>query len=229
MDYLRRLHPRQAGPADAAVPDLGAWRLAGMPLGGDASLDAASRASLLPPAATEPAVSPTNTALPVGPPALAGASVREAHAPPRAATAAGLAAIATDHATPAAAARATGAAAKPMDRRGAATAVLPPQASAPDSTTSPRLAADAKASPALPQPSPPGTARPPLRGDARALATGDHAADTAVPPVVHVSIDRIDVRIPAAPAPAAAARRPRTDSSVGTLADYLRGDGRQRR
>lgn len=226
MDYLRRLHPRQAGRADAAVPDLGAWRLAGMPPGGDASLDAASRPSLLPPAATEPAFSLANTALAVEPLARAGATVREVHAPPRAAAAAGLAAIETSHATPAATAHATAAAAKPTDRRGAAAPLLPPQA--PHSATSPRLAVDAKAARALPQPSSPNTAVPPLRGDARALAARDHAADMAVPPVVHVSIDRIDVRIPAAPAPTAAARRPRAESSVGALTDYLRGDGRQR-
>lgn len=224
MDYLRRLHPRQAGRADAAVADLGDWRLAGMPQGGDASLDAASRQSLLPPAAIAPAFSPTAAALAVGPSARTGATVREAHAPPRAAAAADRAAIETDHATPAAAAHATLEAAKPMDRRGAA---APPPTT--HSATSSQLAAAAKAAPALPHPRSPGTAVPPLRGDARALATRDHAADSAVPPVVHVSIDRIDVRIPAAPAPAAAARRPRAESNVGTLADYLRGDGRQRR
>jgi hypothetical protein len=51
------------------------------------------------------------------------------------------------------------------------------------------------------------------------------AARPAVPaPVVHVTIDRIDVRLPSAPAPAGrAAPRPRPSSAQPALGDYLRG------
>ena len=47
------------------------------------------------------------------------------------------------------------------------------------------------------------------------------------PPIVHVTIDRIDVRLPTADAtPAARERRPRAPSGVASLSDYLRGGGR---
>jgi len=61
---------------------------------------------------------------------------------------------------------------------------------------------------------------------ATALA-GRALAPTAPPPVVHVTIDRIDVRAPAAPArPSAAPRRARAPSV--SLGDYLRGPAGRR-
>jgi hypothetical protein len=52
-----------------------------------------------------------------------------------------------------------------------------------------------------------------------------HAASE--PPIVHVTIDRIDVRLPTADAtPATRERRPRTASAVAPLSDYLRGTQR---
>ena len=53
-----------------------------------------------------------------------------------------------------------------------------------------------------------------------------HAAAAAEPrPVVHVTIDRIDVRAPAAPARPAAAPRARNAAPSVSLADYLRQGG----
>jgi hypothetical protein len=46
-------------------------------------------------------------------------------------------------------------------------------------------------------------------------------------PVIHVTIDRIDVRAPAVPRPATAARRPPAEPSV-SLSDFLRGGPRTR-
>lgn len=49
------------------------------------------------------------------------------------------------------------------------------------------------------------------------------AEPAAAPSVVRVTIDRIDVRLPPAPAaPAPRERKPRPASTVTTLADYLR-------
>lgn len=47
---------------------------------------------------------------------------------------------------------------------------------------------------------------------------------TAEPaPIVHVTIDRIDVRLPSAPVAATPPARRRPASTVGGLGDYLRG------
>ncbi|MBI3529346.1 MAG: hypothetical protein HY067_15430 [Betaproteobacteria bacterium] len=60
-----------------------------------------------------------------------------------------------------------------------------------------------------------------------AVAARAHPA--AVPrPVIHVTIDRIDVRAPAVPSHAAPAKRASAAPSV-SLADYLRGSGPMRR
>jgi hypothetical protein len=52
-----------------------------------------------------------------------------------------------------------------------------------------------------------------------------HAAAAEPRPVVHVTIDRIDVRAPAAPARPAAAPRARNAAPSVSLADYLRQGG----
>jgi|JI10StandDraft_1071094.scaffolds.fasta_scaffold1529676_2 hypothetical protein len=47
------------------------------------------------------------------------------------------------------------------------------------------------------------------------------------PPIVHVTIDRIDVRLPAGDAaPSPRERRPRAAGAVAPLSDYLRGTQR---
>jgi hypothetical protein len=64
----------------------------------------------------------------------------------------------------------------------------------------------------------------PLRAETVRDAT--RAAGPAAPPVVHVTIDRIDVRLPPAAAPASpAAARARPASAQPALGDYLRANG----
>jgi hypothetical protein len=59
----------------------------------------------------------------------------------------------------------------------------------------------------------------------QALQPAHAPAATPAPPVVHVHIDRIEVRAaPAAPARPAPARPART-AAQRSLADYLRGEG----
>lgn len=61
----------------------------------------------------------------------------------------------------------------------------------------------------------------PLR--AQTLRDAAHAVAPAPPPVLHVTIDRIDVRLPPAPpAPPRPSSRPRPASGVPALGDYLR-------
>ena len=57
-----------------------------------------------------------------------------------------------------------------------------------------------------------------------AAVAGRSQTTPAKAPVVHVTIDRIDVRAPAAARPGAAERRPRPQPSV-SLSDYLGGGG----
>lgn len=77
--------------------------------------------------------------------------------------------------------------------------------------------------PAVPTPTRAAPDRP-LRADALAERRPRAASD---PPIVHVTIDRIDVRLPAADAgPVPRERRPRAPSGVASLSDYLRGGGR---
>jgi hypothetical protein len=58
-----------------------------------------------------------------------------------------------------------------------------------------------------------------------AAAAGRSRTEEARAPIVHVTIDRIDVRVPAAAPPASHERRARTQPSV-SLADYLGGNPR---
>jgi hypothetical protein len=51
------------------------------------------------------------------------------------------------------------------------------------------------------------------------------AQATAAPPVVHVHIDRIEVRAPAAAPARPAPARPARTAAQHSLADYLRGEG----
>jgi len=61
----------------------------------------------------------------------------------------------------------------------------------------------------------------PLREEALRERAQPPRAEPA--PIVHVTIDRIDVRLPAPPAPLPSPRRARPASAVPPLADYLRG------
>ena len=63
-------------------------------------------------------------------------------------------------------------------------------------------------------------ARPPLRDSV--IEQRVAARRTSAPPVVHVTIDRIDVRVPPAPPAPRPAARPRSAASATPLADYLR-------
>jgi hypothetical protein len=64
----------------------------------------------------------------------------------------------------------------------------------------------------------------PLRADALSERRPRPASE---PPIVHVTIDRIDVRLPAVDAaPSPRERRPRAASAVRPLSEYLRGGGR---
>jgi hypothetical protein len=88
---------------------------------------------------------------------------------------------------------------------------------------------DATPRAASPRPAPPssGSAEAPLRIDLlRDRVAEGKPVEPA--PIVHVTIDRIDVRLPPAPAAVAPARRPRPASTVAPLADYLRSGGGKR-
>jgi hypothetical protein len=92
----------------------------------------------------------------------------------------------------------------------------------PDADAGPR--ARAEPLPLVPTPSHAVPDRP-LRADALAERRPRAASE---PPVVHVTIDRIDVRLPAAvdASPSPRERRPRAASAVAPLSEYLRGGGR---
>lgn len=100
--------------------------------------------------------------------------------------------------------------------------------SAPQSPTVPYVRAAASVAAPMPAPTPgvvtSGPVRPPAPLSAAALA-----ARSAMPvreaPVVHITIDRIDIRAPAAPTPAATPPRRKAPSPSTSLADFLRGHG----
>ncbi len=76
---------------------------------------------------------------------------------------------------------------------------------------------------ATPLPTLPAAARnpaPPLRAQALQQAARTQQADAA--PVVHVTIDRIDVRLPAPTSDPAPARKARPASTLAPLGEYLR-------
>jgi hypothetical protein len=66
----------------------------------------------------------------------------------------------------------------------------------------------------------------PLRAQALQQAARAQRADAA--PVVHVTIDRIDVRVPAPASAPAPTRKPRAASTAAPLGDYLRASGGRR-
>ena len=84
------------------------------------------------------------------------------------------------------------------------------------------------AAPSLPPSAGPVSAHVPHDGPLRLDALAERRPPAGgAPPIVHVTIDRIDVRLPAASAPTAQSeRRPRPSGAVAPLADYLRGGGR---
>lgn len=66
--------------------------------------------------------------------------------------------------------------------------------------------------------------RAPLRITTVLQAGAAERERTAEPaPIVHLTIDRIDVRLPSAPVAATPPARRRAASAVGGLGDYLRG------
>lgn len=247
MDYLRRLHPQHARRADAARPDLGALRAAAPPappvvamgvarIAGDevGPLLAAPGLDAAMPAAQMSTVRPAQIGPQFATPgALHGdrAAMQSTRAPMADARSAralspsplridGGAEVESARPEPAATAAATRAdAASPSALREHSPSTPPERTDAPAAAA--RAAAPALA--ALPrlEPLPLRLSTTPLRP----LQPAAHAAP-APPPVVHVSIERIDVRIPGPPAAAALPRKPRAGASQ-SLTDYLRGSGRR--
>jgi len=246
MDFLRRLHPSAAAQPDAArlVPPV--WGGVATPSPVQAAIAGASPARLderdpgprpVPGAmqarpvtaghrarrstpeettadAPEPARRPTQP-LAVEPPRAATKSDdrQNAHAPPRTGAWPAPAPFPSPLSAP-----------PPAPRPAVSTRVArsgPQAQSSTDATASVRPAATP--TPGLP-------AGRPLAGPLRVESLRDVVREAASAPVVHVTIDRIDVRLPPAPAPAARApTRPRTASGVPSLGDYLRpgnGSGR---
>lgn len=230
MDFLRRLDPgRVADPGAARLDELPRW---------------------LAPASTPPAAAPESTAAARLPAAVQTPRARAAalpgeraravrHEPGRAAVAAPLE---RDQAQPppaqqdAVGRQATGPAAAPpttsaqaeAPRSGRASTVEPADRPAEHrqapSDTPEAVHVRERPLPTLPE-APPDHLRQPLRTQALAERRAQPARE---PRVVHVTIDRLDVRLPAAqtPAPPPGERRPRAPSAVAPLSDYLRGGGR---
>ena len=228
MDYLRRLHPAHAAHAARGS----AARL-------DAPTAMAATAAL--PRATfdEPAPPPADAARSQSPNAVSlGASQSPLTEPsPRAAPLAEAAAsrAAPHHpsaVTPLPPMQAVPLALSPsvLPARAAPPSIdaLVPQV--PSTAASPLMQPDLRPLPSARQrePSAVVVALQPLRPEA--LREREHAAADEPAPVIHVTIDRIDVRLPSAAATPPAAARRRAAPAVGTLGDYLRGrppEGRQ--
>lgn len=94
---------------------------------------------------------------------------------------------------------------------------------APLNAAPPLRRADARSSPAArrPEPSAVAVALQPLR--AEAVRERDRGAADEPAPVIHVTIDRIDVRLPSTAATPPAPARRRAAPTVAALGDYLRG------
>jgi hypothetical protein len=80
----------------------------------------------------------------------------------------------------------------------------------------------------VPEPAGPSRFEAPLQAPLRITTVlqadaAERDRQTEPAPIVHVTIDRIDVRLPSAPAAAAPPARRRPPSAVGGLGDYLRG------
>jgi hypothetical protein len=108
----------------------------------------------------------------------------------------------------------------------------PTVAGAPDAATAappaaPLSPARARTAPAAPLQRMPSGAAPlsPARVQALSPQPAQAAAAAPAPPVVHVHIDRIEVRAPAAAPARPAPARPARTAAQHSLADYLRGEG----
>lgn len=226
MDFLRRLHPRHAARADAAVPDLGAWRVAALPLAsvGQAAVATGPVPSELPVASPRsPAdADAANRSRPVADMAPLRPVARQASSPAPSNTPDSV------RPAPADARVSTRPARVPARRTQAAVTDDPyeaPRLRSPAATVAAPVVTASRPAPKSSPPSPQAPLTSVLSAGTRALQwLADRPAAAPERPVVHVSIDRIDVRIP--PAPAVTPRKPRAVSNVGTLSEYLRGHGR---
>jgi hypothetical protein len=209
MDFLRRLHPAHADSTAAAWLERAPRWAIGREAGRQApAAPLAARAS-----AEKTHATPADAGLP--PPAMPQPAVTEA--------------VHTHTMAPAAivdgAPGAPKSVASPTDPRAAPP--LGPLQAAPDTSRPPvfeRPGPGRETAIAAGRPKPSSAVRPaaaaPLR--TQTLQRAQRAAKPDAAPVVHVTIDRIDVRVPAPAESSAPARKPRPASTVAPLADYLR-------
>jgi hypothetical protein len=219
MDYLRRLHPSHADRSSAARLD------APVTMAATVALPSATVEALaLPPGevrATVPDVAP----LAASQPPLTGPS-------PRAAPLAEITASRAVSRRPPAA-PATPSQPMQLTRSALPLSVMAARAtpSSIDATAQPAqpaaapllMRAESPSSPAARrhEPSAVALALQPLRPEA--VREREQATAAEPPPIIHVTIDRIDVRLPSTPAASTAQSRRRPASAVGGLGDYLRG------
>ncbi len=226
MDFLRRLYPGHAdSPAAARLERAPCWatgREAGRqaqaaPLSARAPAEEASAspadAGLPPPAMPQPAVTEAARTHTTAPAAMVDVAPPRSHPVP----------------LPTPEPRESKPADSPADTR-AAQADGPLQAATqPSGPPAFELPTSAREAAVVAAQGKPGTAlRPapaaPLR--TQTLQQAQRAAKPEAAPVVHVTIDRIDVRVPAPANASAPARKPRPASTVAPLADYLRSKTR---
>ena len=217
MDYLRRLHPAHADRSSAARLDAPAAIAAATPVLPSAACEAAAIASpttAVEARAARPDPAPAQTTQrPPSEPSLRAAPLTEVAAPR---------AVPNDRSAATPTARAPISAARlPVPPLLPPARATPPSVDARPVAATPLLHADARPSPAArrAEPSPVAVALQPLRPDAvRERAPADEPA-----PIIHVTIDRIDVRLPSTAAMPPAPGRRRAAPTVGALGDYLRG------
>lgn len=217
MDFLRRLHPGRGQEVGAARLDVAPrWGANAEEAPADElhMPEATMRAGIEPVARNNAAASPMPTiaggARPTPAAATATAATPAARSGGDSAAGESVARKATPASPlPAATVPSPPAAPAVVESRHATSATRSPVATERQAAAPRRSAAPARA-----------TALSPLRPDAVPPARTEPAAQ---PSVVRVTIDRIDVRLPPAPAaPTQRERRPRQASTVTTLADYLR-------
>lgn len=218
MDYLRRLNPAHADCSSAARLDAPAAMMA-MPV-----LPSAAFEEVVAPLSTNPAVA---RAAKPGP-----APVRTIQRPPSEPSlrAAPLTDVATPRAVPSdrpatapTALAPIGIARLPVPPSLQPARATPPSVDAEPAVVTPLLYAEAGPSPAArrPESSVVAVLPQPLRPEA--VRERERAAADEPAPIIHVTIDRIDVRLPSAAATPPALSRRRAAPAVGALGDYLRG------
>lgn len=221
MDFLRRLHPGHAdSPAAARLERAPRWAM---------GREAGRQAQAAPLAARAPAeethTTPADACLPQ--PAVTEVARTHTTAP------AAIVVVAPPRSHPvhllAADPRTPKPVASPAGPRAAQT--VEPLQAAPDPSRPPAYELPRpgrETAVAAGQPKPGVAVRPapaaPLR--TQTLQQAQRPAKPDAAPVVHVTIDRIDVRVPAPADPSAPARKPRPTSTVAPLADYLRSKTR---